>query len=413
MSCDENPDVCALEKAVANNDLNNVRKLLDEGVDPNFIDRFSWMRLSELTPDRTRTDIIKLLIDQPKFNVNDDLIIDFMLYYVLNPDTTQYVEELVAHIVNRDNNVQLMQKIFHKLMQRYDDSPRLLEFLLDHGLPVDDFIRAILIDGMTPLHVAIMENKAESVSLLLQRGANVNKKTKDKWKRSPLDLATMHWWVCNESIVELLLKNGANVNEKSDFSGMTPLHCVSDYLKPLGNLLFTLLDYGADVNALNNNLNTPLTAANRIDTKHILTQEMAKLKFMGHTICSINLNYLQQNEDLQKIFNDCLKELERMKNCKFYNNFTLFDILQMGRQRMKKLTMLTKNENFVDAFHSAKESVKFYVRDLDVTFGKAVEKRDTLVLEERKLKSIFKSLNLPDLIVKKLAYFENEHLFFK
>lgn len=103
----------------------------------------------------------------------------------------------------------------------------------------------------TPLHSACLYYKAEIVSLLLDHGADVNKKNKfGKW-------TALHA-ACEANafeIVELLLKHGALVDIKNRY-GATPLHtaCENDY----PHAAELLLKYNANVQARDDYGATPL-----------------------------------------------------------------------------------------------------------------------------------------------------------
>lgn len=243
------------------------------------------------------------------------------------------------------------------------------------------------------------------VELLLERGADVNKRSKQG--ESPLTLAVS----CNvnETIVKLLLNKGAKINKKI-FDGQSILHFASR----LGsmNSVCVLVEYGAEINFENDEGETPITCAGSIEVITFFIKELAKLKMESKPICKKNLDLIRDHEEFQEIFDKCSEELIRMKNCIIYNKFSLYDILKMKKQR-KKSTLLTKNQDFVTAFESLEciESFEHFGEDLDVMFLQAIKRRDSLQSEEDKLKLIFKDY-LPDLVIRKIAYFENEYLFF-
>lgn len=68
----------------------------------------------------------------------------------------------------------------------------------------------------TPLHLAVMIGKKETVELLLANGANVNAKAEDDI--TPLHIAQL---TDNKNIAKLLIDNGADINAREK-SGLTP-----------------------------------------------------------------------------------------------------------------------------------------------------------------------------------------------
>ena len=115
--------------------------------------------------------------------------------------------------------------------QHYD----MVKLFLDHGADTDCTNR----DGEVPLTQAI--RSPEIVSLLLDYGAHIN--VGDPLNHAVLDNAI--------DSVSILLERGANPNNK-DSTGNTPLHYVRSE-----ETVQLLIDYGADKNITNNEGFTP------------------------------------------------------------------------------------------------------------------------------------------------------------
>ncbi len=96
---------------------------------------------------------------------------------------------------------------------------------------------------LSPLSYAASNNNLEVVKFLIAFGAKVDDETD---AIPPLFSAVAH---DNLAIAEILLKNGANPNQK-DSLGNTTLHVAAENTNL--DLLKLLIDFGGDVNAVNN-----------------------------------------------------------------------------------------------------------------------------------------------------------------
>lgn len=219
---------------------------------------------------------------------------------------------------------------------------------------------------------------------------------------------------CSEEMIKLLVKKGVQINERL-YEGDTALHraCYNSD----ASTIRILFKYGADPNILDDFGNVPLFYEMVADhmfrgKDEAMAEELAKMKVENQFICRENLQYLKENEYSQKIFVECLEELQKMKDSIFYSGFSLYDTFKSSK-KCKKLIFMTKNKNFVAAFKSCRnqESLKHYGEDLDNIFKNALEKRDTLLAEEGHLCTVLKDC-FPELVLRKLANFVNEDLFF-
>jgi ankyrin repeat protein len=152
--------------------------------------------------------------------------------------------EMVQLLIRHGLNLSRQQSALHS-----STSVEMLQFLLDHGAPINGRDA----HGATYLETLVSDADSDSemeekIELLIQRGANVNIPDNDG--------ATPLLKCASVEIVNLLIEHGANVNA-ADKRGMTALHLAAtdEGQIELGELVIAK---GADVNARNNDGYTPL-----------------------------------------------------------------------------------------------------------------------------------------------------------
>jgi ankyrin repeat protein len=146
--------------------------------------------------------------------------------------------------------------------------PRIIRTLLDRTDPAID-INAEFADGVTTLLSLAsqlqIKNQEAVILLLLQRGADINKRC-PRTGLTPLSLAAA-WSQYGDSVVRLLLGRGAEI-ESRDIEGRTALsHAASNWR--IGNeaIVKLLLTEGADLDCSDYRGRTPLSHALESDFK--------------------------------------------------------------------------------------------------------------------------------------------------
>lgn len=136
-----------------------------------------------------------------------------------------------------------------------DEHLALVQLLLNHGAEVNVHDKRGF--GFTPLIWAAEGNAIHTVRLLLAHKAEANAQNK-------LGETALFWaaFMCNSTIAEALLSQGANPNVTGE-SGWSPLHESTNGLDKEEDLKIAklCLDYGAEVNAIDNFEHTPLDHA--------------------------------------------------------------------------------------------------------------------------------------------------------
>lgn len=122
-------------------------------------------------------------------------------------------------------------------------------------------------DGYTPLILAIMHKKYKFAEFFISKDAGINNRTKDG--ESPLFYASKQDAI---HIADLLIKNGAKVNSKTKLKRETPLH-LATHLR-LEDMIYLLLENGANINIADSDGLTPLTNAIRVGLEEKILEKM-------------------------------------------------------------------------------------------------------------------------------------------
>ncbi len=170
--------------------------------------------------------------------------------------------EKVKLLIDRGADVRAKAKTgFTALMvaTTYFGSSQSVKLLLEHGAEARPGA-GVMFDA-SPLILAAFAGDRENIALLLEKGADPNRRMKllGMFPTSPL-FGTLGF--DDPAVIQALLKGGANVHEK-DQDGMTALHWAAvDHRAEAAKVLVA---GGADVNAVDRFGYTPLLYAATID----------------------------------------------------------------------------------------------------------------------------------------------------
>lgn len=189
--------------------------------------------------------------NEPNFTrVNDNKKTNSIIFKIDSVDTK--VEALGTAIINPSvNNLELIATV------KEGDIIRIKRLLRDGVSP-----NFTLKNGYTPLHIAIYENKIESIKeLLLYEDIEIdimgNIPEISNWEfgySTPLFLASA---LGNDEIVSLLLDNNADISYKNDTTGIMAIHLASYYKHDSIVRILIGKDYSI-INAYSSDDRTPL-----------------------------------------------------------------------------------------------------------------------------------------------------------
>ena len=222
-----------LLRAVETQDADAVAYLLTEGcADPNDANQTRWTPL-QLAAANGNTDIIGLLM-RAGANIDKDAEAygDVPLNLAVKGGHIEAVKLLLSGGA----------KVLQGTVVASLDEPPMFELMLAQTPPLDAGI----------LRAALKRGRAESLQRLLRYGIDPNDDS--RW-----DSSLLHQAVKQKSVrlAQILLENGADPN-RSRFIG-TPLHLAAK--QGLPDMIRTLIQYGADVDAGKETGNTPLKYA--------------------------------------------------------------------------------------------------------------------------------------------------------
>jgi len=195
-----------LKRACSAGDLDNVRRLLDAGADPNSSDEHGSGTLLTFHPTIVEYLLSRGADPNIQMNENGSSVLAGLAYV----NQLECVRILLRHGTdpNRGRDVSGETPLHHALAKNHADRGPLVELLLDHGADPNaktipgivsyNFWRDARTRGETPLHRAAAYAPIETIVLLLSAGADPT--TRDVNGDTPRAWASWHlreWPVIN------------------------------------------------------------------------------------------------------------------------------------------------------------------------------------------------------------------------
>ncbi|XP_008204936.2 putative ankyrin repeat protein RF_0381 [Nasonia vitripennis] len=265
---------------------------------------------------------------------------------------------------------------------------------IDHdGVSLDT--RNIL--NLRPTRVAIDLTRERIVCMLLDHGANINMKTQEG--HFPLFYAVI---TGHRNMVKLLISKGAGLNNQT-VDGETAL--IAACQRGLSKIVEILLCNHADVALKSKHGAIALSSVGQDDqTAQVIVRHIAKLKAGKQLVDENSLKAIRLNEELQRYYDKCESELERMKNEKIEEscNMSYYYILS---KNLEKIASLAKNYDVVKAFEKDEFRDKYpiYAKELETKFTEAMARRNFSHNMEHCLRNTLSNFHVPDVAIKNIV----------
>lgn len=310
---------------------------------------------------------------------------------------------LDTSVRNKNGDNLLQQFIKYDFVECDNDAVEIAEILINSGVSPDEVNNL----DRSSLHDAISQRSIPLVSLLIEKGANVNLKSKSGEEIS-IFLAVDEG--CLEVILKLLA-SGADVN--GTFCGKTGLHAACSVNDEI--LIRCLLLNGANISIKTAEGNkTPFSMLKPEEQDYndcvvTMVKEFARLTFENISIHDEDMELIIKNPMAHRNFNMCMDELKQMASTIFYGSHSYYSILKKLNS-IDQIAVFTKNEKFVSKFNENLEKFHCYKYELEKIMETAIQIKDRSEETQARINSIFCDI-LPDVVKTKLAkYLKPEDL---
>lgn len=287
---------------------------------------------------------------------------------------------------------------------------KVMKLLMERGADVN----ALDISGLTPLFFLVKNANVHTIELFLSFKADV--KALDDEGKNLLYFASS--WNAYPGVIQFLVDSGLDVNHRDD-EGKTPLHWACEVGPGILKNLKTLLYNGANVHAVDDFGNTPLTrAATRIrgvddhwfkdkikalnfimdqtdfgldgvnvlavdyTTKQdfvwqIILKHLAKLQKLGILVHPDLLGVISRKRKYKNYYQKCEEELLRAESTRLPSSgITFYDVLVDCRRKLKDYA---GREDLVESVDNS-ESLKLFP-----IYRVAIKKNVRIAVKTRKL----------------------------
>lgn len=232
-----------LHLAVYSRNVDTVQLLLERGAEINAQTATGgWTALLKAAREAPSTEIVQLLLEKGA-NVNAATTLQGLR--ALHMAASSGSAEIAQLLINKGADVNAPSEDGTRPLDTAaatEKSTGVMRVLLDNGANINRATDSA--KNLSPLHLAASAGYTEIVSLLLERGADVNVSAKEKGildvEGLPIHLAATRGFT---QVVRLFLDQGVDINVKSEGGGDTPLNCAATEGK--ADVVRFLLERGA------------------------------------------------------------------------------------------------------------------------------------------------------------------------
>ena len=302
--------VSPLYKAVIDNDMELVKKLLNNGADiylknsDNYTEleklNGGWIKHNLKTPldgiiDSNNLTILKLITleDKDISNLLDQAIIKRKI-------------EIALYLIEKSKNLNEKAFLILECKDKIEPKFEIIKSLVEHNIDVntlDEYNKSALFYLIESMYMDI-----DTIKFLIDNGADTNK------GYPPLKLACQKQ---DYKLIKLLVNHGADVNAVDSYNGQSALFDAIEAKKANIDIIKFLLDNGADINQEDNKGITPLSFAqsNKKSLVKILTTVEEK-KITKKQTPDRTMEYQELSKKItaqNRVINNLKKEIESLK----------------------------------------------------------------------------------------------------
>lgn len=278
----------------------------------------------------------------------------------------------------------------------------LCSFYIDENKLVDmtNVLFSLVIPEPEVIVQAIRHRRIGVIKSLLQRD-DIDK----RMKMSFLHCATTDRK--SSEMTRILIEWGVDVNYPFDINlsyfgqGVRPLHVACRYDSYYNIQL--LLQHGADVNANDGNRGaTPFSYIiddNLGEARRIVIKHFALLTSNGATVNEYDLARIESQSILQEFYEECLHELQAMKQFQLFQRLSFYSVLQ--DKDIIELVLSTRRQKCLENYNDSIDFFSMYREELNLKFQHAKILKELLTPKENAVVEVLRGI-LPVVPIEKI-----------